>query len=343
MLRFVAATQPLAAAVQRADRLTAGRAPAVAVSASADAVVIATDCAFGDATAIVPEAGSAVVGLRALATVLSGLTAPEAELRVEGTRLAIRTPTARFALPLMATAPLRLPDLPVLGVATGLRDAATVVADATAKDSLPLFTAVRLTSDGDRLTLAATDRFRAAIATVAWEGDGVVDALVPAASLAAAMRFTDVRVAVRATNEWFGVDWPSGGTVLSQLAVPFPDAQIAALVKADPIACVDLDADALRKAVERVTPFAPDGIALTVADAMVSVRGDGELGDAREDVKASTTGDHTTTHYQPRYLADALRAYAGTVRIQVQQGIRPTVFHAGELRYLVVPLQRRDT
>jgi DNA polymerase-3 subunit beta len=341
VVHFVAATQPLASAVTHADRLTAGRAPAVAVCASGDSVVVASDCVFGDAAAVVYEPGTAVVGLRALATVLNGLTAPEAEVRVEGTRLAVRTPTARFALPLMATPPLRLPDLPVLGVATGLRDAATVVAEATAKDSLPLFAAVRLRSGGDQLTLVATDRFRAAIASVAWDGEGEVDALVPAAALAAAMRFAGPQVPVRSTAEWFGVDWPGGGTVMPRLAVPFPDAQIASLLAADPIATVEVDADTLRSAVDRVAPFAPDGIALAIADGVVSVRGDGELGDAREDVKASTVGDHTTTRYQPRYLADALRAYAGAVRIHVQQGIRPTVFSAGELRYLVVPLQRR--
>lgn len=363
MVHFVAATQPLAAAVSRADRLTGGRTSAVAISASGGSgsasggsasggsasggsgsggsVEVATGSVFGGVAAIVHEPGVAMVGLRALATVLNGLTAPEAVLRVEGTRLAIRTSSARFALPLIAAAPTPRPEVPVLGVATGLREAATVVAEATAKDGLPLFTAVRVRTSADRLTLVATDRFRAAVASVPWESHGAqVDALVPAASLAAAVRFVGAQVPVRADSGWFGVDWAGGGTVMPQLALPFPDAQIASLLAADPIATVDLDADALRGAVDRVMPFAPDGIVLAIGDGLVSVRGEGELGDAREDVKAATLGDLTTTRYQPRYLAEAVRAYAGgTVTIQVQQGIRPTVFDGGELRYLIVPLR----
>jgi DNA polymerase-3 subunit beta len=61
-------------------------------------------------------------------------------------------------------------------------------------------------------------------------------------------------------------------------------------------------------------------------------------------VKASVAGtSRTQALYQPRYLAEAVRAFAGeTVTIQVQQGIRPTVFAAGDLRYLVVPLRLPD-
>lgn len=343
MVHFVAAVPPLAAAVSRADRLAGFRASAVAVTANDRAIEIAADSVFGRVDAVVHEPGVAVVGLRALATVLGGLTAPEAELRVEGTRLAVRTSAARFALPLMEVGPPERPDVPVLGVATGLREAATVVAEATAKDGLPLFTAVRVRSAGDRLTLLATDRFRAAVASVPWaSGGSEVDALVPAADLAGAVRFVENEVPVRAGDGWFGVDWPGGGVVMPQLAVPFPDAQIDSLLAADPVATIEVEADALRGTIHRVAPFAGEGIVLDIADGMVSVRGSGEMGEAREDVKASTLGDHTTTRYQPRYLADAVRAFAGgAVTIQVQQGIRPTVFGGGDLRYLVVPLRVR--
>jgi DNA polymerase-3 subunit beta len=98
----------------------------------------------------------------------------------------------------------------------------------------------------------------------------------------------------------------------------------------------------LRRAVDRVVPFAGDGVCLDVVDGMISVRGFGEMGEAREDVKASTLGDHTSTRYQPRYVADAIRAFGdGRVTIQVQQGVRPTVFSGGRLQYLVVPLRTR--
>lgn len=301
---------------------------------------------FGRVGALVHEAGTAIVGLHALATVLGGLTTSagrsEAEIRADGSRLTVSTMTARFALPLLeSTAPER-PDVPILGVATGLREAAAVVAEATARDGLPLFTAVRIRSAGDRLTLVATDRFRAAFASVPWTPrGGEVDALVPAASVAAAVRYVGPEVAVRAGGGWFGLDWPDGGITLPQLALPFPDQQIAALLKAEPIATVEVDADQLRAAVDRVKPFALKGIQLCAFDGAIAVSGWGELGEAREEVKASVAyAARATALYQPGYLADAVRAYAGrTVTIQLQEGIRPTVFGGGDLTYLVVPLR----
>jgi DNA polymerase-3 subunit beta len=269
----------------------------------------------------------------------------EVEFHIEHSRLVISTSVARFALPRLSITLPKRPEIPVLGTATGLREAAAIVADATARDGLPLFTAVRIRSAGDRLTLVATDRFRAAYASVPWlPGRGEVDALVPSAALAGAMRYADREVPVRAGNGWFGIDWPGGGMAVPQLALPFPDAQIAALLASEPVATVEVEADTLRAAVDRVTPFALKGILLSIADGAVVVQGWGEMGEAREEVKASVAGaGKTTALYQPRYLADAVRAFSGqTVTIQVQHGIRPTVFGGGDLTYLVVPLRQPD-
>ena len=343
MTHFVAAAAPLASALARAARLVPSATAPVVLAGAGARLEFSAGLAFGSVDAVVAEPGRVVVGLRALATVLGGLTGPDAELRLEGNRLAVRAPTARYALPTIAAEPLQRPEIEVLGVATGLREAAGVVAGAASRDGLPLFTGVRLRSAGERLTLLATDRFRAAMAAIPWTARSAapVDALVPASILSAAVRYVDTQTPVRAGADWFGVDWAGGGMVTPGLALPFPDAQIDALLRAEPIAEVEVDAEALSGAVDRVVPFAGDGIELSIADGSVSVRSWGEIGEAREDVKASTSGDHVVVRFQGAYLADAARAFgARVVRIHVQQGIRPTVFSAAELRYLVVPLRR---
>lgn len=318
------------------------------LTASPDSVALSADLASGGfvhgrVSVEVYEYGRAVVPVRSLATVLSGVAAsPSVALRVEGTRLAVRTPTARFALPVLPSAPVEPPDVPVLGIASGLRDAAAVVAGAASKDGLPLFTGVRLRSSSASLTLAATDRFRAAFASVAWESSSsdCVDALVPAPVLAAAARFASPRSAVRSGGDWFGLDWDDGGLVVPGLALPFPDAQLDALAATSPVCVVDVEVESLRGAVDRVAPFAGDGVWVEVADGLLVVRASGVLGDAREEVKASTVGDLCTQRFQPGYLVDAVRALAGErVRIEMQAGVRPTLFSSGELRYLVVPLR----
>ncbi|MFD1044184.1 hypothetical protein ACFQ1S_00525 [Kibdelosporangium lantanae] len=91
-------------------------------------------------------------------------------LAVEGTRLAVRTPNARFALPLLE-ADVH-PGVPVTPPLAGTVDGellasalTTVAATASRDDALPLFTGVRVRADGDRLVLAATDRYRMALAS----------------------------------------------------------------------------------------------------------------------------------------------------------------------------------
>jgi DNA polymerase III subunit beta len=340
---FVAAVAPLASAVSRAARLVSSVTAPVVLSGSGGRVEFSAGLVFGSADAVVAEPGRVIVGLRALATVLGGLSAADVELRLEGTRLAVRTPSARYALPTLTVEPPSLPALAVLGVASGLREAAGIVAGAASRDGLPLFTGVRLRSAGERLTLVATDRFRAAIASIPWAAktSAAVDALVPASVLASAVRYVQAETPIRAAEDWFGVDWTGGGMVTPGLALPFPDSQIEALMRAEPVAQVSVLADELAGAVDRVAPFAGEGIELALFDGLVAVRGSGEAGEAREEVKASTSGDHVSVSFQPAYLADAARAFAGgMVRIEVQQGIRPTVFSAGDVRYLVVPLRR---
>ena len=357
------ATKPLAAAAVRLARLLPARAvqpaqAAVLVRVAADRLVLAAAGGELSAEVGVPATGHApgevVVSRHALADTLASLDAPEVGLAVEGSRLAIRTSAARFALPALGDAarPALAPPPARVGTVAGaaLAGAAAVCGAASRDGALPLFTGVRVRSTDGRLSLMATDRYRMAAATVPLRGTGEVAALVPAVLLAEMCRQAGraETVEVRADAGRIGLAWAGSTVVAASLAGPYPDQQLDRLLDVAPECTVEVEADALSAAVERAQPYAgPQGrVALSARDGAVEVRGRDPLhGESEETVKASVRGDHLTAYFQGRFLLDALRPFAGrTVTMRVQAGLRATAFTMpdADLTYLVVPMHADD-
>ena len=98
------------------------------------------------------------------------------DFSVDGPRVTIVGGSARFTLPTMPVEDY--PPLPEMPGASGTVDAATF-AEAVAQtviaagrdDTLPMLTGIRVEIEGDRLTLAATDRFRLAVRELQWSPD----------------------------------------------------------------------------------------------------------------------------------------------------------------------------
>ncbi|HEX7745880.1 MAG TPA: DNA polymerase III subunit beta [Micromonosporaceae bacterium] len=365
-LDLTARTAPLADAAARLHRFLPARSlqPALAgvlLQADADGLLMAASDGEQSARMRVPvsvhTAGEVVVSRRGLAETLAALDAYDVRIVAEGSRLALRTPTGRFALPqldlTMCPRPAGLP--PLVGTVTGsaLRAAVVPVAGAASRETaLPIFTGIRVRAGADRLSLRATDRFRLAAASLCWEPAdpaATVASLIPAALFAeAARQAADAdRVDLYADADRFAIGWGSGVVVTAALANPFPDRQLEQLLDVAAESVVELEPDALAAAVQRAVPYAgPHGrVTLEVRDGAVIVRGtDPVAGESEETVKADTAGDHLTRCYQARLLLDALRPFPGAVRLEIQAGLRATALsavHPGDedLRYLVVPMR----
>ncbi len=178
-----------------------------------------------------------------------------------------------------------------------------------------------------------------------------LDLLAPAAVLVDVVKQVGRAdsVALHADADRIGLTWGSDSVSTALLAAPFPDERARKLLAATVSGTVEVDADALAAAVRRASPYAgPHGtVTLVPADGELRVQGsDPQAGESEEAVKAVVSGHHGTKVYQARYLADALRAFTGrTVRMRLQDGLRPTVFTAEpdetevELTYLVVPMR----
>ena len=305
--------------------------------------------------AVVHTPGRVLVPAKPLADTLRALELPQVRLVVEGSKLAIRAPGARFALPLLdvdvhpgvAAPPAAVGTVDGTLFATAL---STVATAASRDDALPMFTGVRVRSEGSRLVLLATDRYQMAVATLAWQPTGEpLDALVPASLLTEIAKQVDGPVTLCADRDRFGLVWRRSGGVTEATTAVLDGSFLheSKVSVSDVDTRVEVDADALAGAVRRVGLYtdARGVLLLEVGDGEVRLRGaDQRAGEAEESVKATVDGGRTPQAYQARFLTDALRPFAGgRVRVEIQPGMRATVFSAvGEtdlnLRYVVMPM-----
>jgi DNA polymerase III subunit beta len=301
--------------------------------------------------AVVHTEGRVLVPAKPLADTLRALDQEQVRLVVEGSKLAIRAPGARYALPLLdADVHPGVGDAPaVAGTVDGALFAsalATTVLAASRDDALPMFTGVRIRAEGDRLVMVATDRYQMALASLPWRAQGSVDALVPASLLnELARQLPASEVTVHADRDRFGLGWQGALTTTAVLDGSFLHESKIHLSDVD--TTITVDADALAGAVRRVGLYtdARGVLVVEVGDNELRLRGaDTKTGEAEESVKASVDGGRTGQAYQSRFLTDALRCFTGQqVRMEVQPGMRATVFSGADpteptVRYVVMPM-----
>ncbi|MGH3876372.1 MAG: DNA polymerase III subunit beta [Actinophytocola sp.] len=358
-LDLTVATGELASAASALVRLVPGRLvdpvlSGLLVTAAEDGVSLAANdrerAARLRRPAVVHTEGRVLVPAKPLADTLRALEMPEVRLVVEGSRLAIRAPGARFALPLLDAEVhpgVAAPPDAVGSVDGGLFSSAlaTVASAASRDEALPMFTGLRIRSEGSRLVLLATDRYQMAVATLAWEPAGDLDALVPAGLLTEIAKQVDGSVTLHADRDRFGLAWSRSTATTAVLDGSFLHESKVSVSDVD--TRVEVDADTLAGAVRRVGLYTdPRGVLmLEIGDGEVRLRGaDQQAGEAEESVKATVDGGRTPQAYQARFLSDALRAFGGRrVRVEIQPGMRATVFSSVEedslgLRYVVMPM-----
>ncbi|MFG2293225.1 DNA polymerase III subunit beta [Streptomyces sp. NPDC048603] len=140
----------------------------------------------------VEEDGTVLVSGRLLADICRALPNRPVEISTDGVRVTVVCGSSRFTL---HTLPVEeYPALPQMPTATGTvpgevfaAAAKQVVTAAGRDDTLPVLTGVRIEIEGDRVTLASTDRYRFAVREFLWKPenpDASAVALVPAKTLA---------------------------------------------------------------------------------------------------------------------------------------------------------------
>lgn len=268
--------------------------------------------------------GSVLVSGRLLSDIVRSLPAKPVDVSVEGTRVALTCGSARFSLPTMAVEDY--PTLPTLPDETGVVSAdlfaeaiGQVAVAAGRDDTLPMLTGIRVEIVGEKVVLAATDRFRLAVRELTWSTatPGVEAAvLVPAKTLAEAARAgadgAEVHLSLGSgptvgKEGLLGIRSKGKRSTTRLLDAEFP--KFRQLLPTEHTAIATLGVAELTEAIKRVALVADRGAQVRMEfgdDVLRLSAGADDVGKAEEDLPVQFSGDPLTIAFNPTYLTDGL-------------------------------------
>lgn len=268
--------------------------------------------------------GSVLVSGRLLSDITRSLPAKPVDVSVEGTRVLLSCGSAKFSLPTMAVEDY--PTLPALPDETGVvasdlfSEAIGQVAVAAGRDdTLPMLTGIRVEISGEKVVLAATDRFRLAVRELTWSTD-VADleaaVLVPAKTLAEAAKAgtdgAEVHLSLGAGSSvgkegLLGIRSNGKRTTSRLLDAEFP--KFRQLLPAEHTAVATVGVAELTEAIKRVALVADRGAQVRLEfseDVLHLSAGADDVGRAEEDLPVEFSGEPLTIAFNPTYLTDGL-------------------------------------
>jgi DNA polymerase-3 subunit beta len=310
--------------------------------------------------------GSALVSGRLLADISRALPPHPVDVAVEGARLTIACGTARFTLPTMPVEDY--PKLPQMPTTAGTVDAGTfasavgqVAVAAGRDDTLPMLTGVRLEIEGEKLTFAATDKYRLAVRELTWNPSNAAEAsaqvVVPARTLADAAKSLagsdELTIALSASagagDGIIGFTGTTGGRA-SRATTRLLDPQFPpyrTLLPSDWASTAEVEVAPFVEAVKRVALLADRStpVRLEFADNSVSLNAGGDdEGRAEEQLEVQFDGDPITIAFNASFLLDGLGVLdTSTARLLFPSANKPTVLRPAEsdeeYYYLIMPMR----
>ena len=305
--------------------------------------------------------GKVLVSGRLLAQITSALPPKPVDVEVDGAKVAIRCGSARFSLPTMPVDDYpALPEMPdASGTVSAAQFAEAVAQTAVAAgrdDTLPMLTGIRMEIEGDRLTLAATDRFRLAVRELGWTPGSAsmsTAVLVPAKTLADTARSLagDTEVTIALGDGLIGLQGGGRRTTVRLLDVEF--VKYRSLLPTEHTTTVEVPVAELSEAIKRVALVTDRGhhLRMQVSDGTLGLAAGGDdEGSAEEELAVSADGAELLIAFNPSYLLDGLSVLrTESVRLAFTTPARPAlllpVLEDGDssgsaepaYRYLVMP------
>jgi DNA polymerase-3 subunit beta len=268
--------------------------------------------------------GSVLVSGRLLSDITRSLPAKPVDVSVEGTRVLLTCGSARFSLPTMAVEDY--PTLPTLPEETGVvasdlfgQAIGQVAVAAGRDDTLPMLTGIRVEISGEKVVLAATDRFRLAVRELTWSTEAAdleAAVLVPAKTLAEAAKAgtdgADVHLSLGAGSAvgkegLLGIRSNGKRTTSRLLDAEFP--KFRQLLPSEHTAVATVAVAELTEAIKRVALVADRGAQVRLEfseDVLHLSAGADDVGRAEEDLPVEFSGEPLTIAFNPTYLTDGL-------------------------------------
>ncbi|WP_406138130.1 DNA polymerase III subunit beta [Streptomyces sp. NBC_01089] len=272
----------------------------------------------------IEEQGTVLVSGRLLADICRSLPNRPVEISTDGVRATVVCGSSRFTL---HTLPVEeYPALPQMPTATGtvpgevFASAAAQVAIAAGRDdTLPVLTGVRIEIEGDRVTLASTDRYRFAVREFLWkpeDPEASAVALVPAKTLldtAKSLTSGDtVTLALSGSGAGEGLIGFEGAgrrTTTRLLEGDLPKYRTLFPTEFNSIAVIETPA--FVEAVKRVSLVAERNTPVRLSfeqGVLILEAGSSDDAQAVERVDAKLDGDDISIAFNPTFLLDGLSA-----------------------------------
>lgn len=319
--------------------------------------------ARGHAAADVAEPGRILLPGRMLAEVARALpTASFVDIAATDTEATLACGRSDYSLRLLPVGDY--PTLPEPPAPAGSIDADALTAavnqvhPATSNDdTLPMLTGIRLDTDGETFTLAATDRYRIAVTdttwtpdTSAWAGDQHrgdnpnISALIPGRHLHdIAKGIGHGQVSIGLNDKMAAFTTADRQTTVRLIDEQFIDYRARLQYEASITATVD--AATLAAAVKRVALIADrktTAIRLHFTNSEVTVRaGDDDIGRGNEALDCTLTGDPIEIAFQSQYLLDVLGAIDGQASIGMTGESKPALFSSTDASHQQVVMALR--
>ena len=278
------------------------------------------------------EKGAVLVPGKLLAEISRSLPNKPITIALDGSRVLVTSGSAKFTLPTLSLD--EYPNLPELPAKTGIIASdtfATAVAQvaiaAGRDDSLPTLTGVHIEIEEDKVTLAATDRYRLAVREFSWDPStpGLsTSALLRARTLADAAKSltgsktVSLSFAPAASNDRLAGFAGEGKLMTSRmLDGTFPPYRH--LLPSESTTTAIVEVAPFLDSVRRVALVADKTIPLRLefADGGVSLEaGTGEEAQATETIDVLLNGEPISIAFNPTFLADGLQA-VGTPFVQI--------------------------
>lgn len=278
------------------------------------------------------EKGAVLVPGKLLAEISRSLPNKPITITLDGSRVLVTSGSAKFTLPTLSLD--EYPNLPELPAKTGVIASdtfATAVAQvaiaAGRDDSLPTLTGVHIEIEEDKVTLAATDRYRLAVREFTWDPStpGLsTSALLRARTLADAAKSltgsktVSLSFAPAASNDRLAGFAGEGKSMTSRmLDGTFPPYRH--LLPSESTTTAVVEVAPFLDSVRRVALVADKTIPLRLefTDGGVSLEaGTGEEAQATETIDVLLNGEPISIAFNPTFLADGLQA-VGTPFVQI--------------------------
>ncbi len=269
------------------------------------------------------SAGRVLVSGRLLAEIARALPPKDVRAAVEGNRLAVRCGSVRFNLPLMQVDDYPVvPELPAPSGTVRGDVFATAVSQVTAAasrdETLPMLTGVRMEIGADRLTFAATDRYRLSERYVPWTPTGTVPSgslIIPAKTLAEAAKSlgsaSEVVLSMGDVADAGFLGFSAAGRQTLTRLLDGEFVKFASLWPTEVTTTAEVEVGPFVEAVKRVSlvaqRFAPVRLAFVEGGVQLSAEAEDESS-AEEELEVGVTGEPLTIGFNAGYLLDGLTA-----------------------------------